>query len=66
MNIKNQKIISLLDRWMREPGDYDKKAWEYLKNELHVPFYGVPDKTIRDDKNYKKAEQELTVEHIKF
>ena len=56
MNIKNQKIISLLDRWMREPGDYDKKAWEYLKNELHVPFYGAPDKTIRDDKNYKKAE----------
>jgi hypothetical protein len=56
MNEKNQKIISLLERWMRESSNYDKKVWEYLKYELHIPFYGVPDKAIRDDKNYKKAE----------
>ena len=55
MNEKNKKIIiSLLECWKCDPGDYDKIVWEYLKREMNI--YGVPDKTIRDDKNYKKAE----------
>jgi len=52
--MNNNKIISLLECWMCEPSDYDKIVWVYLKYEMDK--YGVPDKTIRDDKNYKKAE----------